>query len=389
MIDIKHILKNHAYQNIPVGFSEACQLGILLLENCGAKANVMRQIQVIAALCALHTRATYHWKRNGEKEEMDGHELPSNASEQIAGICDAVFKHDIGKSINGFLRPNVPCVIDNCGMGGDLIVTANISTISAFIASAAGITMCKHGSPANADLGRHGSSDFIAQICGIDNYAEKSAVEKCVEELGFGYTEACDTGYKKIHIQTHEIAQLPHMNDIIGPITNPVDPMIATKKILGMNHLIPPRVAAETFVLLNRRGTTSLQHGFFLRGFITKDRYEGIDEVSICEGGTQVAELKDGKITEYYLTAADFGLSPVSIEDISPIGSKGEYSLKILRGEINGSRLKIVLANAALLLKLGGISDDLIVCYEMAEEILLSGKAYEKMLAVRKMLPLK
>jgi anthranilate phosphoribosyltransferase len=300
-----------------------------------------------------------------------------------------VFENDIAKSRYGFLQPKVPYAIDNCGMGGDLIVTANVSTIAAFIASAAGIIMCKHGSPANADKGRHGSSDFIAQICDINNYASKEEVEKCIESLEFGYTEACDTGYKNIHIQTHKIALLPHMNDIIGPITNPIDPQIMTKKILGMNHLIPPRVAAEAYQILNQRGVTNLRHGFFVRGFVNKNRYEGIDEVSICEGGTEVVELMDSEICEYYLNANDFGLSPVSVEDITPIGSKGDYSMRILRGEINGSRIKIVLANAALLFKLAGVSEDLRACYKEAEEILRSGKAYEKMLAVREMLPLK
>ena len=102
-----------------------------------------------------------------------------------------------------------------------------------------------------------------------------------------------------------------------------------------------------------------------------------------------MAELKNGEIYEYYLEASDFGLSPVPVEDIIPIGSKGDYSMKILRGKINGSRIKTILANAALLFKLGGVSDDLKTCYKEAEECLRSWKAYEKMLAVREMLPIK
>ena len=400
MFDIKHILKNHAYQNLPLSYYEAYELGIFILNGCqkALMENLATQeteertrvlIQGISALCALHNVSTYRWKWNERDAKIHEHEIPQSAAEQVAGICAAVFQHDIAKSQYGFLQPKVASATDNCGMGGDLIVTANVSTIAAFIASAAGVIMCKHGSPANADKGRHGSSDFIAQICGINNLSSKEEVEKCVEKLGFGYTEACDTGYKCIHIQTHKIALLPHMNDIIGPITNPVDPKIMTKKILGMNHMIPPKVAAEVYQILNQREVTNLQHGFFVRGFVNNDRYEGIDEVSICEGGTEVAELRNGEIHEYYLNASDFGFSPISVEDIIPIGSKGDYSMNILRGEINGSRIKIVLANAALLFKLAGISEDLKVCYEKAEEILRSGKAYEKMLAVQKMMPLK
>ncbi len=123
--------------------------------------------------------------------------------------------------------------------------------------------MCKHGSPANADQGKYGSSDFISLICGIDNFADKKMIESCVKELGFGYTEACDTRYKGIHMQTHEVAQLPHMNDIIGPITNPLNPQKLTKRVLGVNHLILPGVVAEAYQILNHEGVTNLQHGFF------------------------------------------------------------------------------------------------------------------------------
>ena len=35
------------------------------------------------------------------------------------------------------------------------------------------------------------------------------------------------------------------MNDIIGPMTNPVDPADLTVKIIGTNQIIPPMVVAQ------------------------------------------------------------------------------------------------------------------------------------------------
>lgn len=387
MENIKHVFKGHAYQNIPLNYNEAYTLGLYALKGCNGSE--MAQKQSIAALCALHTRATYAWKRTKHAVRFHGHKLPRNASEQIAGICAAIFENDIAVSENGFLNPKVGFAMDNCGMGGDLIVTPNVSTVAGFIAAAAGIPMCKHGSPANADKGLYGSSDFISLVCGIDEMASPEDVERCVEELCFGYTEALDTRYKHIHLQTHMIAKLPHMNDIIGPITNPVNPKIVTRRILGVNHLIPPRIVAEAYKILNHKGVTNLQHGLFVRGFADKTRYEGMDEVSICPGGTQVAELKNGRIREYDLHARDFGLRPVSVKDIVPKGNKGEFSLQILKGKVSGPALEMVLANAATLFYVAGRSRDLKKCYRMAEEIHNSGKAYETMLAVRKMLPKK
>lgn len=381
-MDIKHIFKHHASQNIPLIYEEAYELGIYTLEGCDG--NKLAQIQSIAALSALHTKATYEWQQRTRDARAHGHGLPSSASEQIAGICAAIFE----KGVRCFLEPKVPYAIDNCGMGGDLVVTANVSTIAGFIAAAAGIPICKHGSPANADSGRHGSSDFIA-LCGINEFAAKSGIERCVEMTNFGYTEALDTTYKTIHTQTHEVARLPHMNDIIGPITNPLHPRLHTRKVLGINHLIPPMVVARAYQILNQRGVTKLEHGLFVRGLVSEDSEEGMDEVSICEGGTIVAELKGDELREYRLFARDFGVSTASQTQISPPKgmSKGEFSTKLLFGEIKGPAVDMILANAALLFYLTGRSENLKECFSIAADVYGQGLALAKMLEVRNMLP--
>ncbi|MFH1713993.1 MAG: hypothetical protein ABH831_00090 [Candidatus Nealsonbacteria bacterium] len=388
MIDVKHYTKNHGSQNIPLAFEEAYALGTLVLQGC--RGDRQAQIQSIALLSQLHTKATYKWEWDQRIEVIHGHRLPQNAAEQIAGVCAAVFEYDIGKSEYGFLNPDVPYAMDNCGMGGDLIVTANVSTIAAFIAAVDGIPMCKHGSPANADQGRHGSSDFI-ELCGINNFASKKDIEFCVQDLGFGYTEALDTRYKLIHLQTHKVAQMPHMNDIIGPITNPLNPKILKRRVLGINHLISPVIVAQAYQILNERKITFLEHGLFIRGFGDNGEDSGMDELSICKGGTQLAELKNGAINEYWLRAEDFGIASVIEGSVCPPEgmSKGDFSLAILKGEITGPPVQMIAANAALLFYLAGKSQDLKECYRMAEEILLSGKAYQKMLAVQQLIPRK
>jgi anthranilate phosphoribosyltransferase len=386
-MDIKHLFKNHAFQNIPLNFEEAYDLGCYALKGCNG--NTLAQVQSIAALSALHNMATYAWRWTLEAERFHGHRLPRNAAEQIAGVCAAIFEEDIAKSDFGFAKPNVPYVMDNCGMGGDLIVTANVSTLAGLIAAAAGIPMCKHGSPANADGGRHGSSDFIAQTLGLATRPSKEVLERCVETECFGYIEALDTRYKHIHSQTHDVAQLPHMNDIIGPITSPVDPQLLTRRVVGLNQLVPPRIVAEAYRILDQRGTTDLQHGLFVRGFADKNHLQGIDELSLCAGGTQVAELHDDEIREFTLTASDFGLSPISVESISPPKpmSKGEFSLRILRHQIDGAPLRMILANASLLFVLAEQAADYRRGYEMAEEVFASGAVADKVERLRSIIP--
>lgn len=382
MDKIIHLLKHHAYQNIPLNYEEAYFLGEYALQGC--RGDERAQIQSTAILCALHTKATYRWQHPSRSQLAHANELPRNAAEQIAGICAAIFREDIGQSEYGFLQPNVPYAMDNCGMGGDLITTANVSTIAAFIAAAGGIPVCKHGSPANADIGRHGSSDFIS-LLGINTMASKEVVELSIDQENFGYTEALDTRYKLIHQQTHRFAGLPHMNDIIGPITNPLNPRILRRRVMGVNHLVNPWLVAEAYQILNARKLTFMEHAFIVRGLTPRG---GVDELSVCSGGSRLVELRSGEIEERSLHAKDFGLKAIDAGMISPHGmSKGEFSEKILKGAITGAPLQMILANSALLFYLAGRSHDLKFCYRLAEEVYESGRAYQKVEAVRRLLP--
>ncbi len=384
MVNIRHIMKYHAAVNIPLSFSEAYDLGLYALQGSNGHDRLV-QIQSIAALSALHNMSLYRWNKRASSC-MSSECYPNNAAEQIAGVCAAIFEHDIAKSEFGFLNPSVDFAMDNCGMGGDWVMTANVSTLAAFIAAAAGIPMCKHGSPANTDEGRYGSSDFVHLVCGINTFVDKSVMERCLEVNNFAYTEATEVRYKKIHLQTHKVAMMPHMNDIIGPITNPLHPKLLKRRVLGLNHLMPPKVVAESYLILNDRGITNLEHGLFIRGFINKERTLGVDELSICPGGTQVVELYNGEISEFNLFAEDFGLDPVDVEGIKPTGDKGNFSLKILKGEIDGPPLYMVLANAALLFYLAGCSKSWKELYMMAEEVFRSGAPYDLMIKVRNFL---
>lgn len=362
---INNILKNNAYQNKPLSFEEGYALGIYNLypykeelSNIIDVNKTLAEKQGIAALCALHNKETYKHK---------------DAGQQIAGICAAVFDYDISISKKSFLNPDVDFVMDNCGMGGDLYRTANVSSIAALIASSDGVPFCKHGSPGNTDS--VGSSDFIEYL-GINLFAEKEKVEHAIKKTNFGYTDALNTDYKSIHVQTHKSAKLAHMNDIIGPITNPLNPELVKMRLLGVNHLIEPEVVAQAYNVLNDRGVTNLEHGLFIRGFADIQRNGGMDEASLLPGGTKVAELKNGKIRVYDLFAKDFGLSETTYDKITPQGSKKEFSRRLLCNEISGPARDMILANTALIYY---VAHDMPLKEGVmqADKILNSGKPYE------------
>ena len=74
-----------------------------------------------------------------------------------------------------------------------------------------------------------------------------------------------------------------------------------------------------------------------------------LDEVSICDK-TSVAEVRDGKITEYEIAPEDFGFPRADKSEI--VGGVADENAKIARGildgSIQGAKRNIVLMNAAV-----------------------------------------
>src|SRR5207244_462620 len=62
--------------------------------------------------------------------------------------------------------------------------TFNISTAVAFVLAAAGAVVAKHGNRAVSS--KSGSADVLL-ACGVNIEAEKSVVERCLDELGIGF----------------------------------------------------------------------------------------------------------------------------------------------------------------------------------------------------------
>lgn len=321
---------------------------------------------------------------------------------EIAGLCSAVFDHDIKEYVN----PDSSPVIDNCGMGGDRVFTPNLSTTALLISSNFGrVKTCKHGSPGNTDSA--GSSDFVCYLLkrGIPGIEKEEDVfervlkkvtseemAKIIDDVGFGYTEALDERYKTIHLQTHVLGHVAHLNDILGPVTCPVNPQKMTRRIVGINHLIKTRDVAEAYDIMNRKGITNVERAYFVRGIGTF----GMDEFSLFPDGTEVSEIRDGKIKgPYFVTAKDFGTEPIKIENpeiiqkttlkgrytihgISPpiepnqpsAEKKKELSYKILQNDVSDALRNFVKANISPILVLFDEAKDFKEGFEIAEQLL-------------------
>jgi anthranilate phosphoribosyltransferase len=107
----------------------------------------------------------------------------------------------------------------------------------------------------------------------------------------------------------------------------------------------------------------------------------GLDEIALS-GKTSVYEVNSGTISMLELSAADFGVEPVS--DGLPSNCSAEESAGLIREILNNDRKresaeKLVLINAAAGIYLGGMASDLAEAYQLAEDSVRSGSAHEKL----------
>ncbi len=149
--------------------------------------------------------------------------------------------------------------------------------------------------------------------------------------------------------------------NILGPLINPAKPK---HQLLGVydEKLLQPY--AETALTLGH------QHSIVVHG-------AGLDEVAL-HAETQVAEIYQGKIERYTLTAEDFGLKPQPLDAIrgGEPEQNAQYIRALLQGKGEPAHINAVAANTALLLRLFGYQDLKQTTQQVLEQI-ASGNAYK------------
>ena len=256
-------------------------------------------------------------------------------------------------------------MVDTCGTGGDLLKTFNVSTAAAFISSGAGVTIAKHGN--RSVTSKCGSADVLEAL-GVNLNASPSTVEKTIEQIGIGFmfAPAFHPAMKNAIIPRREIGIRTVFN-ILGPLTNPAN---ANAQVLGVYD---PKLVESMVKVLQRLG---LEEALVVHGV------DGLDEISIV-GQTKLGWLKDGQITTKTIVPQDIKLKVAKSNEIS--GYDAPQSARIMVDILNGvekeesPRRQMVLANAAAALLVGGKVEDLSSGVELGNEVIESGKAYEKL----------
>lgn len=233
-------------------------------------------------------------------------------------------------------------LIDTCGTGGDGIQTFNVSTVSAFVAAAAGARVAKHGGRSVSST--CGSADVL-EVLGVNVNMTPEQVARCIDEVGIGFMFAPNhhSAMKHAAPVRRELGVRTLFN-LLGPLTNPAG---AKRQVMGV---FDRGLTAKLAHVLHRLGS---EHVLVVHGA------DGMDEISFS-GDTYVAELKDGQVSEYVLNPQQFGMQLHNAESIRVQNAEESKAmiLSVLAGQAGPAR-DIVLLNAGAAIYVAGLAGSL------------------------------
>ncbi|WP_462176976.1 anthranilate phosphoribosyltransferase [Pseudoalteromonas gelatinilytica] len=285
--------------------------------------------------------------------------LKGETSDEIAGAAASMRANAVPFQISKTL------LADSCGTGGDGSNTINISTTAAIVAAAAGINMVKHG---NRSVSSNSGSADLLKALGINIDMSPEQAAHCLDNTGFTFLFAPHYHSGVRHAMGVRTALKSRtIFNILGPLANPAAPEVQLLGVYDPSLCLP---MAETLKTLGTK-RAMVVHG------------AGTDEIAL-HGTTKVVELNNGELSEYRLTASDFGLANYSLEQLAGQGPEynAKASLAILQGQGEMAHNAAIIANVAALLYLTDKASDLKAAADQVSELLASGKAMDTLNAI-------
>jgi len=255
-------------------------------------------------------------------------------------------------------------LVDTCGTGGDASRTFNISTASALVAAAAGVSIAKHGN--RAITSQCGSADVLEAL-GVPVDLTPSEASEALRRHRFAFLHAPSLHpAMKAVMPVRRALGVRTVFNLLGPLTNPAG---ASAQVMGVYsaHAVP--LVAQTMALLGTR------HAFVVHGTAEgpDGSVRGLDEISIS-GPTHLAEVHNGIVSLSTLTPEDAGLQRAPMETLVGGGAVENAAIltAIFAGE-KGPRRDIVLLNAAAVLVAADLSPDIPTGVALAAHTIDSG----------------
>ncbi|HBN11418.1 MAG TPA: anthranilate phosphoribosyltransferase [Ruminococcus sp.] len=253
-------------------------------------------------------------------------------------------------------------VLEIVGTGGDEAFTFNISTVSGFVVSAAGVPVAKHGNRSVSS--KCGAADCLESLgVKLDIPVEKS--EKILRDIGMCFMFA-----QKYHSSMKYVAPvrkalgLRTVFNILGPLANPAD---AEYQLMGVYDEKLLRPMAEVLSKLGVKRAMTVHGG------------DGLDEITMTKV-TKACLVDNGKITEMVINPEDYGFRLCKSDELvggNPQINK-QIALDILSGKEKGAKRDVVILNSAVCLFIAG-KGTIAECIDIAQKQIDSGKAMKQL----------
>jgi anthranilate phosphoribosyltransferase len=279
--------------------------------------------------------------------------------EEIRAILQTIRRHaiKISPKIDGPL-------IDTCGTGGNAIKSFNISTAAAIVASAAGMTVAKHG---NRSVGGFcGSADFLEYI-GFDLQSPPEKVRSAIENFGIGFLYAPNFHPALRRVSSaRNIIGIRTVFNIVGPLSNPCTNL--TGQIIGVfgKDLLEPIARATQNIGLN---DVMVVHAL-----------DGLDELSnTCEN--DILWIRNNQMKRIRLHPKTLNMHIAKQNQIT-VNSKEQSlrdTLQVLFGVASQEKEDIVVLNASAALVVGRIAKDFQEGIDIARASIKDGKPQQKL----------
>lgn len=257
-------------------------------------------------------------------------------------------------------------LIDIVGTGGDGRNTFNVSTISSFVAAAAGLRVAKHGNLSVSS--RCGSADLLLQA-GFALELSDDALRHCLQQSNIVFLFA--PHFQKAVQQVRNARQqlgIRTLFNLLGPLLNPAN---VKKLVVGVyaKHWLQPvanvlaNLGSERTLVVNSR--------------------DGLDEISIV-ANTDIVEYQDGEFKSWTIDPHDYDCYHPTINYIvieTPAQSLA-LAESVFSGEAGPAR-DIVLLNAAAAVYCATPNQRFAHAVEQAAKAIDSGLAGQRFFQLR------
>lgn len=276
--------------------------------------------------------------------------IRSISIEELRGFREALIDLAIRVNLNDGYG------IDLCGTGGDGKNTFNISTLSSFVVAASGYPVIKHGNYGATSLS--GSSN-IMEFLGyrFSNIEEKLQEELTKTGICFLHAPLFHPALKVVGPVRKQLGIKSFFN-MLGPLVNPANPHY---QLTGVYSSEVGRVYSYFLQAENKK-------------FTVLHSLDGYDEVSL----TSPVKLFTNK-GETLINFEEKGLkkvNPKSIAGGETMVESAKIFLEVLENRATPEQHSVVVANSALAICCIDESKTLEDGLSMAEETLISGKAF-------------